>query len=377
MPKSALGDLRVLDLSTRLSGAYAAKLLGDNGADVVLLEDANGHPARAEAPFLDGEPGVERSLVHAYVNANKRSVCAPGDATRFDAFVRAADIVVTSDHETAERASEAGGDRAVVVAVTPYGLKTPMAEAPGNDLTTSAVTGWALINGDEGGPPLRPTLHQSEYLAGVIAYSGAVAAIFERDRNGFGQIVDVCELEPMLWMAAPSILATAQGDAPARGRGRPGVFSGPVPTSDGHFSVTFSRPHFWTEAMKALGLTDLAEDPRYLSRLVRQQEAATLEPRIEGAIAARGRWELFDALSKERATVGIVLDMADITTSEHLASRDIFGETSIEGRVVRTLSSPCVMSETPWRQRRPAPALGAHTESVLAEWGIAEREVAS
>ena len=110
---------------------------------------------------------------------------------------------------------------------------------------------------------------------------------------------------------------------------------------------------------------------------MRQQEAATLEPRIEGAIAARGRRELFDALSKERATVGIVLDMADIATSEHLASRGIFGETSIDGRSVRTLSSPCVMSETPWQQRRPAPVLGADTEAVLAEWGIGAQEVAS
>ena len=376
MTKSALEDLRVLDLSTRLSGAYAAKLLGDNGADVVLLEGAGGHPARSEAPFLDDEPGVERSLVHAYVNANKRSVRSASAAVT-DELIRAADIVVVSDAETARRASEVGGERTVVAAVTPYGLESTMAAAPGNDLTTAAVAGWALVNGDEGGPPLRPTLHQSEYLAGVVAYSGAVAAVFERDRHGIGQTVDVCELEPMLWMAAPSILATAQGDGPARGRGRPGVFSGPVPTSDGHFSVTFSRPHFWTEAMKALGLNDLAEDPRYLNRLVRQQEAATLEPRIEGAIAARGRWELFDALSKERATVGIVLDMADIATSEHLASRGIFGETSIDGRSVRTLSSPCVMSETPWQQRRPAPVLGADTEAVLAEWGIGAQEVAS
>ena len=379
MAKSALGDLRVVDLSTRLSGAYTAKLLGDNGADVVLAEASpSGHPARGEAPFLDDLPGPERSLVHAYVNANKRSVVL--DGTRggaLDALIRGADIVVVTDARTAREVAGIGNDATVIVGVTPYGLETSMADTPGTDLTTSAVTGWALVNGDEGGPPLRPTLHQSTYMAGLTGYTGAVAAISYRDRTGLGQTVDVCELEPMLWMASPSILAASQGDALGRGRARPGVFSGPVATKDGHFSVTFSRPHFWTEAMKALGLTDLAEDPRYLNRLVRQQEASTLEPRIEAAIAAHSRWELFDALSRERATVGVVLDMADIATSEHLESRGTFAETTVDGRTVRTLSSPCVMTETPWEQRAPAPRLGADTDQVLADWGIAAREVSA
>jgi len=373
MAKSALGDLRVVDLSTRLSGAYTAKLLGDNGADVVLIEASpSGHPARGEAPFLDDRPGIERSLVHAYVNANKRSVVLSetqrGDGT-LDALIRGADIVVVTDPAMAREVARVGGEATVIVGVTAYGLETSMADAPGTDLTTSAVTGWALVNGDEGGPPLRPTLHQSTYMAGLTGYTGAVAAISYRDRTGLGQTVDVCELEPMLWMASPSILAASQGDA-GRARARAGVFSGPVATSDGHFSVTFSRPHFWTEAMKALGLTDLAEDPKYLNRLVRQQEASTLEPRIEAAIASHSRWELFDALSRERATVGVVLDMADIATSEHLKSRGTFAETTIEDRTVRTLSSPCVMTETPWEQRTPAPRLGAHTNEVLGDWGI-------
>ncbi len=381
MVTSALGDLRVLDLSTRLSGAYTAKLLGDNGADVVLLESTpSGHPARAEMPFLDDQPGSERSLVHAYVNANKRSVVlsdAQQDSETFEALIQRADIVVVSDPATAQEVRAAGGEGTVIVGVTPYGLDTSLASAPGTDLTHAAVTGWALVNGDEGGPPLRPTLHQSTYMAGLTGYTGAVAAIAYRDRTGHGQTVDVCELEPMLWMASPSVLAASQGDTLGRGRSRAGVFSGPVATSDGHFSVTFSRPHFWTEAMKALGLTDLAEDPKYLNRLVRQQEASTLEPRIEVAIASHSRWELFDALSKERATVGVVLDMADIATSEHLESRGTFTETTIEGRTVRTLSSPCVMTETPWMQRRPAPRLGAHTHEVLVEWGVASQEVSA
>ena len=66
--------LRVIDLSDRLSGAFAARLFGDFGAEVVLAESPKGHPLRGEPPFLEEVPGTERSVVHAYVNWNKRSI---------------------------------------------------------------------------------------------------------------------------------------------------------------------------------------------------------------------------------------------------------------------------------------------------------------
>lgn len=363
----ALEDIRVLDLSTRLSGAFAAKLMGDHGADVALVEPPEGHALRALAPFLDDVEGVERSLVHAYANLNKRSVVLPeGDSRRAELLARA-DIIVVSDAEAA-RAASAGAPRAIVLAITPYGLDTPLTDTPGNDLTTAAATGWALINGDEGKPPLRPTLNQSHYVAGTLAYSGCVAALVERDRSGRGQTVDVCELEPMVWLGAPSVLAAAHGDTLGQGRTRPGVFRGPVATRDGYFSVTFSRPHFWVEAMRALGLDDLADDPSYSSRVYRNADSEGLQARIEAEIAKRDAWDLFEDMSRRRCTVGVVMTMRDMAESEHLAARNAFAETEVDGRTVTTLASPCEMSETPWTLRSPAPRLGADTDAVLAEW---------
>ena len=72
----AYEGLVVVDLSRRLSGAFAARLFADHGADVVMLEPPEGHPLRHEAPFLNDEPGLERSALHAYVNWNKRSACS-------------------------------------------------------------------------------------------------------------------------------------------------------------------------------------------------------------------------------------------------------------------------------------------------------------
>ena len=90
--QSAFEGTKVLDLSTRLSGAWAARLFGDFGAEVLLPETADGHFTRNCAPFFDVQ-GVNKSLLHEYVNWNKTSTCA--EEEHVAALISAADIVVT------------------------------------------------------------------------------------------------------------------------------------------------------------------------------------------------------------------------------------------------------------------------------------------
>ena len=98
---TAFDGLRVVDLSDRLSGAFAARLFGDFGADVILAEPPEGHPLRYEPPFLDNRPGIERSVVHAYANWNKRSIIVDGrDA--LDALIGTADVIITTRNTLAE-----------------------------------------------------------------------------------------------------------------------------------------------------------------------------------------------------------------------------------------------------------------------------------
>lgn len=339
---------------------------------MVLLEDEAGSPLRSEPPYLDDRPSIETSLVHAAANASKRSVIlAPGDPLR-GALFRAADVVVVSDRKTADEVAADADPGCIVIGVSPYGLDTSMAQVSGNDLTTSALSGWALTNALDGEAPLRPTRHQSSYVAGVMAYTGGIAALLARDASGEGQTVDISELEPMLWMAAPSILAETSGAPRNKPREHVNVFNGPVRANDGHITLTFSRPHFWTEAMRTLGLDELAEDPRYLNREIRQDKANGLAERIEAAVAVRARWELFTELADRRCTAGVVLDMADLASSEHLSERGVLGTIELDGQGITTIEAPCLMSETPWSIRRPVPHLGEHTEEVIQDWALSE-----
>ena len=89
----AFQEIRVIDLSNRLSGAYAARMFGDFGAEVILIEQAQGHPLRHQPPFMDGESGTRESLLHGYVNWNKRSVS--GSIEDHVSLIATADVIVT------------------------------------------------------------------------------------------------------------------------------------------------------------------------------------------------------------------------------------------------------------------------------------------
>jgi crotonobetainyl-CoA:carnitine CoA-transferase CaiB-like acyl-CoA transferase len=360
---SVFDDLRVLDLSTRLSGAFCARLFADFGADVVLAEPPEGHPLRHEPPFLDDRPGPDRSLLHAYVNANKRAVRrAPDDPDGLAALVRWADVVVTTDpayrHDDLARLNPA----AVQVSVTPYGLDGPLAGVPGNDLTAYALSSWALSNGDADKPPLKGSANQVGYVAGLCAFVGAAAAVYARDRARTaigsaapGQLVDVSELEALTLIAGPAILVAEYSGAVAP-RGRPGILRGPVPCRDGHFALTISRAHFWRDAMNVLGLHDLADDPRLASGIYRRQHREEWTGRVEARLREWRRWDLFEALAAVRCVAGVVLDTHDINTNPHLAARGFFVETVVAGeRHVPFPGAPFKMSRTPWALRRPAP----------------------
>jgi len=372
---SIFADLHVLDLSTRLSGAFCARLFGDFGASVVLAEPPDGHPLRFEPPLLPDGPPCDRSLVHAYLNANKRSVVLPRhEGAALTALLRWADVVITTDLPGIA-AAEPGSpvDRAMAarpelvrISVTPYGLDGPMAGLPGNDLTAYALSGWAASNGDPDAPPLKGSGAQAGYLAGLDAFVGGCAAIYHHDRSGAGQLVDVSELEALAVTSGPALLV-AEYAAQEQPRHKADMVRGPVPCRDGYVSLTLSRAQFWRDAMTVLELHDLAEDERYSQASFRRQQRDHYSGLVEERLQHWNRWDLFAALAARRCVAGVVLDAHDVVEDPHLAARGFFVPVKIAGRQVRFPGAPFKFSAAPWALRRPAPSLGAQSAEVAQE----------
>ena len=372
----ALRGVRVIDLSNRLSGAYAARLFGDFGADVILAEPADGHALRHEAPFVADEAGPENSLLHGYANWNKRSIVIK-DAAELAELVSSAKVVVTTDlppwtKELSAALDELASD-AIHLSITPHGLTGPLASVPGNNLTSCARTGWCHINGLIDEAPLQLPVHQTGYIAGVAGFVGALAALSRSTQKQVGECVDLSEMEALALTNAPwAILGQFRGqDEVANGPNGPRVRgqSGPLyKVADGLINLGFGDWAKWREAMKMLGLPELAEDPVYEPVLGRyQQDLVPVRDALAEAITKRERWEIFHGLARLRCISGVVQNAAQILDNEQLLARDFFVNTELRGKQLKAPGAPAILTSSPWKLTRHAPGLDDHGESIRTE----------
>ena len=363
----AFQGIRVIDLSDRHAGAYAARMFGDFGADVILIEDARGHPLRHEPPFINNESGNPESLLHHYVNWNKRSVTGTIEDHR--GLIAGADVIVTTSTEIPDAVLRRSPD-SVHLSITPHGLEGPLAEFPGNNLTTCARVGWSAINRYVDEPPLQLPLHQTGYISGVAGFVGAAAALFRSGSSGHGECVDVSEMEAMANTCAPWAELglfiggnrMAHGPNGKRDRGRVGPL---WKTQNGAINFGYGDWAFWEEAMNFLDLPELAKDPELIPVLGRnQKDTRPVRDGLEEAAASRDKWELFHGLVQRRCIAGVVQNAQELLENEHLRSRDYIVSTRIGDRRVHAPGAPAKLSATPWSLSRAAPEIGEHDGDV-------------
>ena len=363
----AFQGIRVIDLSDRHAGAYAARMFGDFGADVILIEDARGPPLRHAPPFINNESGNPESLLHHYVNWNKRSVAGTIEDHR--GLIAGADVIVTTSTEIPDAVLRRSPD-SVHLSITPHGLEGPLAEFPGNNLTTCARVGWSAINRYVDEPPLQLPLHQTGYISGVAGFVGAAAALFRSGSSGHGECVDVSEMEAMANTCAPWAELglfiggnrMAHGPNGKRDRGR----AGPLwKTQNGAINFGYGDWAFWEEAMNFLDLPELAKDPELIPVLGRnQKDTRPVRDGLEEAAAKRDKWELFHGLVQRRCIAGVVHNAQELLENEHLRSRDYIVSTHIGDRRVHAPGAPAKLSATPWSLSRAAPEIGEHDGDV-------------
>jgi len=372
---AALHGIRVIDLSTSVSGAWCARMLADFGADVAMFEGADGHPARRLAPFDDD--GI--SVIAEYVLANRRSAIVDLELSEGIEAVRTAvagvDVLVCSG---TQREMEALGldfaslrqlnPGVVVCSITPHGSTGTRANHPGNDLTTAALSGWASINGLADQPPLKPSGLQSSYCAGTIAYGSIVGALLARRKQTpfQGQFIDVSELEVMASTFGPALLTSQYQREVQPRKAKVDMSTGPVPVKDGHFALTISRPQFWRDAMNVLGLDDLAEDPRWWTSWYRKEHADEYVDRAQEKLAQWNKMDLFDTLAALRVIAGPVLETDELADNVHLEERGFFRTPDNGGPEYP--GPGFKMSATPADLTCSAPSPGNHTAELLRDF---------
>jgi crotonobetainyl-CoA:carnitine CoA-transferase CaiB-like acyl-CoA transferase len=206
-PGAFLRGYRALDL-TDVSGQLCGRILADLGMEVVKIEPPGGDPARALPPFIQSPEGRRLSTTFAHLNAGKASkvLDLENQSARgeFRELVKTADVVLES-FQPGELACKELGYRdlaavnpgIVMASITAFGQTGPKKNLAANDLVALAQSGFLYISGDPSLPPVRPPETQAYYFASLFAAVGVLAALYQRERTGHGDYVDVSMQETL------------------------------------------------------------------------------------------------------------------------------------------------------------------------------------
>jgi crotonobetainyl-CoA:carnitine CoA-transferase CaiB-like acyl-CoA transferase len=381
-----LTGVRVLELAQDVAGPYAAKLLGDLGADVIKVEPPRGDPSRSCGPFLRNDPDPESSGLYLYLNAGKRGIVLDlrRDADTLLKLVATADVVIDSPSPTPGELERLGlapstllAARAslVVVSITPFGQWGPKSTWRGNDLIGFHSSGFA--HGFPAGQvdtadlaPLNAPTYAAELLAGQYAAAAAMHGLLAAQQTGIGGHMDVSVQE------AIAAANNSQFNSMLKLRQAQRVFSDKpsnatvalLPCSDGWVAISPREEHQWLRWLEVMGGPAWAAEQRFADRVSRERNWAALYPLLAEWSRSHTKNEVFEAAQARRVACYPLGTALELLASPQLAARGFFvdanlGEVKMPGRPYHLAAPEAVPSSAPTR----APHLGEHTAEILSE----------
>lgn len=373
----SLHDLKVLDLSSHLSGPYCAMLLADHGADVIKIEKPKGgDEARGMPPYVAGE-----SAPFMLWNRNKRSIALDlkseaGSAAILD-LVDQADILIENyrpgtlgrlglSYEVLSKRNP----RLILGSISGFGQTGPYSPRGGFDLITQGMSGLMSLCGPKDGPPFRLPIAISDVAAGMHLAVGILCAVERRHRTGRGQKVDVALLDSAISFGvyeAAHVFATSERP-PRLGQSHRGSSPYEVfETSDGWITIGAAQQNFWEALCELVDLPQLKSDARFCTNADRVFNNSALVGLLQQQIRLQASAYWLEAMNRIGIPCGPVLATDEILADPHVLAREMVAEVEhpAAGRM-KTLGVVAKLSETPGAVRNAAPRLGEHTEEILS-----------
>ncbi len=381
-----LEGITVVDLTRVLAGPFCTAHLADMGADVIKVEEpGHGDESRGWTPTADG---ISRGFVE--LNRGKRSVAidlkTPAGAQVLRRIAARADVLVENFRPGSFAKLGFGYDalaalnpRLVYCSITGYGQTGPRKDLPGYDPVIQAESGLMDMTGFPGGPPTRVPPAITDYLAGLYALSGILLALRERDRSGRGQHVDIALFDALLsTLSLQAIRLELAGVSASRlGNAHPVLAPyEPLQASDGSVMVAAPSDRLWRKLCEAIGVTELARDPRFATTGDRAAHRAEMRDALERRLARWTAAELVASLEAAGVPCGQVRTLEQALADPQVAARDMrVGGDEPELGGVAAFGTPLKLSRTPASIRLHAPRLGEDTAAVLREHGCSDGEI--
>ena len=384
MTASPLQGIRVVEVAGGVAGPFCGRMLAAFGADVIKVEPApNGDRTRASEPRLPDVKESEASTLFLHLNMGKRSVVLDSRSGEGISTLRqlldSADVLI--EDWGAETRSDMSIDTILAarpglidLSLTPFGTDGPYSSWRTTPLVSLALGGFLYLSGDEDREPLMIPGYQSEYMAGLHGYAGAMIALWMRTTTGVGGRVEVSEIESLAAlhqfttvMHTYSGLVRSRHGARWENRGAYGRYPITVlPCKDGYVAFAVSTEGQWEMLFPMVGRAELLEEPRFETFAERREHADEIDSILIDWMKDKTRAEVFEyAAGTWSEPASPLLDIGEVLEDRQLAHRGLFAEVDHpDTGLLKYPTVPFKMSVSQPRFGR-APRLGEHTSEVL------------
>jgi len=380
-PQLPLTGIRVVALEQAVAAPFCSRQMADLGADVIKVERPDGGDfSRAYDQDLHG-----LSAYFAWLNRGKRSITLdlkqPRDHQVFATLVSRADVFI---HNLAPGAVERFGfgyeqlreshARLIWCCISGYGPDGPYREKKAYDLLVQAESGVVSLTGSADAPA-KVGISIADIAAGLYAYSSILAALLNRHHTGAGERIDISMLECLTeWMMPALYVWHGTGRIPARAGVRHSMIVpyGAYACSDGSVNFAIQNQREWRRfCEQVLDAPGVADDQRFATNPDRLRNRTELESLVEQRFSALSAAQVLARLDRAGIANGAVNDVAAVAKHPQLAARGRWVDVESPVGSIPALVPPHNLLQSPPRMGA-VPALGQHSQEILAELGLAE-----
>ncbi|WP_448564784.1 CaiB/BaiF CoA transferase family protein [Thalassotalea ganghwensis] len=392
--KSALENIKVIDLSRILAGPWASQMLADLGAEVIKVENPKGGDDTRHwgPPFMPSQHNdTEQAAYFHCANRNKKSVAidiskAQGQAL-IKSLVKQADVVIENfkvgglqQYGLDYQSLKSINPTLIFCSITGFGQNGPCAHKAGYDAMIQGEGGLMSLTGEPDGQPMKVGVAVVDVMTGLYAANAIMAALFARQQQNIGQFIDISLLDVQLaTLANQGFNYLATGSNPTRhGNGHPNI----VPyqtfaTLDGYIILAIGNDRQFEKFCQLINRIELAEDPKYSTNQARVNNRQKLIAILNEELAQRTCQWWLEHLEPLSVPCGAVNQLSDVFNHPQIKHRQMVQLFNHDNNALAaTIANPINLSKTPVSYRSAPPALGQQTREILStSLGLSEEVI--
>jgi crotonobetainyl-CoA:carnitine CoA-transferase CaiB-like acyl-CoA transferase len=392
-PGLPLAGIRVLDISSFIAAPAAAVVLGDWGADVIKVEGPDGDPNRRIMHDSSNYPKGKVNYPWHMDSRNKRSIVLdlkkPEARAALDKLIATSDVLICNfpppvrdklklTYDDVKRVNP----KLVYASLTGYGESGPDRDRPGFDATAYfARSGLLDAQRYEDGPPGVPVPAQGDRATSMALVSAILMGLMQRMKTGEGSWVGTSLLGNGLWscgvVAQAALVGAYLPHRPPPDRPRSALGNIYHTSDDRWLQLTIVREDkMWPGVCATVEMPELEKDPRFATVEDRRRHSGELAAILSKAFARKDYEHWRNTMASHGITFGVISRPQDVPDDQQAVACGAVVETAIP-EMPRTLSNPIRLSFAEQQKAHPAPALGQHSDEILAEAGLSAAEIAA